>query len=155
MLRSILNVTLMFGALAFPAHIPRPAERGITLFEYEFVGLPSSATRTLARVENWHVTNSGRELHEITVLRLSDSTQLGEVEAWVARGASLLLPPTDVAVHVDALLPGASVDRSVTLEAGLYVVICLVPAERRTDGSIEHHANRGMRTTFVVSPQTE
>ena len=140
------------GAFALGLPAPRAVTRDVTLNEFAFSGLPQQPLRRAGGEESWRVQNRGRELHEVTVLRLADSSSLGDVDAWVARGASLLLPPAEVSLHIDALLPGAEADRTIRLDARLYVVICLVPIERRGDGSFEHHASRGMRTTFVVSP---
>lgn len=139
------------GAIALNVHEPRAITRDVTLYEFTFSGLPQQPIRRPGGEETWRVQNTGRELHEVTVLRLADSSSLGDVDAWVAGGASLLLPPAEVALHIDALLPGAEADRTIRLDAGVYVVICLVPIERRGNGSFEHHADRGMRTTFVVS----
>jgi hypothetical protein len=126
--------------------------RDVSLVNYAFNGLPRTDVAVTARTEEWTIRNAARALHQIQVLHLPDSSSLPAVDEWIARGASLLLPPAPLAVNVPALLPGASTTKRVKLEAGVYVVLCFVPAGRDSLGSIVNHAHLGMRQTFVVRP---
>lgn len=126
--------------------------RHVSLVNYAFNGLPRADVALAAQAEVWTIRNGARALHQIQVLHLADSSRLPAVDQWIARGASPLLPPAPLAVNVSALLPGASTTQRVNLQAGVYVVLCFVPAGRDSSGTIVNHAHLGMRQTFVVQP---
>jgi hypothetical protein len=126
--------------------------RDVALINYAFNGLPPADVAVSARTEVWTIRNGARALHQIQMLHLADSSSLPAVDQWIARGASPLLPPAPLAVNVAALLPGASTTQRVNLQAGVYVVLCFVPAGRDSSGTIVSHAHLGMRQTFVVRP---
>jgi hypothetical protein len=138
-----------FSALKTPSAGVDPV-RAVSLVDYAFIGLPAVVNPAPARREQWIVRNKGRALHEVLVLRLRDSSEFGAVDAWIARGASELLPPAPIALRVAALLPGEAARRELSMEPGVYIALCFVPAGRGTDGAIMDHAHLGMRHTFVV-----
>jgi hypothetical protein len=150
-MHGLLAVLLMtLAADGLPT--PRPVTtRTIDLTEFAFVGLPSTDRAITAGVEQWSITNRGRQLHQVHMVRVTDSTALARVDRWLDDGTPLGREPGIVSTPGEILLTGETRTRTVTLEPGLYVVYCLVPTGHRAGGGdIEQHFMRGMRATFVV-----
>jgi hypothetical protein len=151
-----LAYLLMAGASAavlLPTQTYPPATtRTVTLADYRFIDLPSANEALAPAVERWIVLNTGRQLHQLEMRRLADSTALPAALAWLDAGTPTLgAPGLDVPVS-DVLLRGERTSRQVLLQPGLYLVYCLVPTGRRTaDHEIEQHVMVGMRSTFVVA----
>ncbi|MCU0646360.1 MAG: hypothetical protein MUF00_00075 [Gemmatimonadaceae bacterium] len=146
----------LLGLLVGPSPATAPAAtesaRTVTLVNYALVGLPADSGSSTTRDEQWTVRNAGPALHQLLVLRLRDSTDLPEVAAWIARGASVLLPPAPIVLNTDALLRNESFTQRVRLTPGLYLALCFVPQGRDAAGEIVDHSHLGMRYTFVVRP---
>lgn len=147
----LLAVLLMTLAADRPPAAPLTTMRTIDLTEFAFAGLPPADRAIASGVEQWSVTNRGRQLHQVHMVRVADSTALARVHAWLDDGTPLGREPGIVSTPVEILLTGETRTRTVSLEPGLYVVYCLVPTGHRAGGGdIEQHFMRGMRATFVV-----
>jgi hypothetical protein len=142
-------LVLAIATPSFPDRVE--TERTIILGEYQFAGVPASDRLVPAGPERWTVINRGRQLHQLHLVRVADSSALSRVYQWLDDGTPLGKEPGQVTTLVDILLVGASQTSPVTLEPGLYVAYCLVPTgERAANGVIEQHFMRGMRASFVV-----
>jgi hypothetical protein len=148
---ALLAVLLMTLAADRSPAVPPTTMRTIDLSEFAFAGLPPTDRVIAAGVEQWSVTNRGRQLHQVHMVRIADSTALARVHAWLDDGTPLGREPGIVSTPVEILLTGETRTRTVILEPGLYVVYCLVPTGHRAGGGdIEQHFMRGMRATLVV-----
>lgn len=111
--------------------------------EYEFQGPDelASGSQTVA------LENQGEEQHELQLLRLEEGRSIQDVEALFAADAPSQGIP-DWATHVGGTYsePGASASFEAEVEAGTYVMVCLIPAE---DGV--PHAAKGMVKQVTVA----
>ncbi len=126
------------------------AVQNVELEEYKFVGLPDSLP---AGVTSFEVTNNGKEMHEIAVLRKND----GVTESFEEL---LHLPEEEVLTKVAPMgvgfaAPGVPGYTVADLSPGEYLAICFLPVGLLPDGPppavYTPHFTQGMQHPFTVS----
>ncbi|HXF36719.1 MAG TPA: hypothetical protein VNO17_05995 [Actinomycetota bacterium] len=126
-----------------PPAAESPTEGGAvtyTAVEYEFRG-PASLPAGPVTIE---LRNEGEEQHELQLVRLEKGRTVEDVEALFEEGVPQGPPPWVTQVGGTFAAPGETAEQPVAadLEAGTYVMLCLVPTER--DGEQVPHAALGM-----------
>jgi hypothetical protein len=120
----------------------------VTAKDYEFDGLPDELDAGAASIK---FTNSGKEQHEIAIVRKND----GVTESF----DELLQLPEDQAdtkvtfATATGAEPGGTSYATGTLEPGEYIAVCFIPQGTTgdTEGSGPPHAMLGMKHEFTVS----
>jgi hypothetical protein len=91
--------------------------------------------------------NDGKELHHITIFKLEQGKTFADLQAAMKKPG----PPPAWLVSVggpNAAVPGGSVEATLTLEAGSYVLACLIPSP----GEEAPHMMKGMIQPLSVTP---
>lgn len=124
-----------------PAAALPPGEIQLALNDYAFnlSSVPTAGTRTFS------VTNQGKEVHEVVVVRLTPGATLESVVGWFD-GGQQGPPPGEPFAGVSGMAPGQVQDFTAEFTPGTYGLICFAPAP---DG--KPHFVHGMTMTFTVS----
>ena len=94
----------------------------------------------------FRLVNAGKQLHHVTVLKLEKGTTFADFEKGLK--SNKLDPASLTAMGgPNAALPGATIDATLTLEPGNYVIACFIPSP----GEETPHAMKGMYKSLVVS----
>ena len=136
---------MVIGLEVQPANAPSAAlpsgdlQLGLNDYSFNLSGLPTAGPHTVS------VTNQGKEVHEVVVVRLAAGATMEAVIAWLA-GGEKGPPPGEPFAGVSGLAPGQVQDFTADFTPGTYGLICFVPAP---DG--KPHFVHGMTMTFTVS----
>jgi uncharacterized cupredoxin-like copper-binding protein len=94
------------------------------------------------------LVNEGKQLHHLTLVRLDKGKTMADFAAAMKKPG----PPPAWATNVggpNPALPGASVDATLDLAPGTYVMVCFVPSP----GETAPHVMKGMMGEFTVVPE--
>ena len=136
---------MVIGLDVQPANSPSaalpPGDVQLALSDYSFSlsALPSAGLRTVS------VTNQGKEVHEVVVIRLAPGATPETVAAWFEGGQKGPAPGEPFA-GISGTAPGQVQDFTADFTPGTYGLICFAPAP---DG--KPHFMHGMTLTFTVS----
>jgi len=95
---------------------------------------------------SFRLVNDGKELHHLTVMKLEQGKTLKDLEAAMKNPG----PPPNWLVSVggpNAAAPGGSVEATLNLEAGNYILACFIPSP----GSDTPHMMKGMIKPLTVA----
>lgn len=145
--RLVLTALALAGALSLAGchrdDIGGPGIAGtavrVRLMEFSVTPERTSAPEGIV---NFHVTNAGTEEHEFLVIKtdLAPNALPREANGSYQENG----PGTTLVDELGSVQPGSSLDLTLNLLAGNYVLIC-----NRVEGSESHYA-RGMRAAFRV-----
>ncbi|NUP07517.1 MAG: hypothetical protein HOW73_15820 [Polyangiaceae bacterium] len=124
-----------------------PIETTVAVTEVEFE-ITTDRLAAPAGLVTFEVWNRGEEIHEFLVIRTDlapDDLPTEEDGSYLEDG-----PGTEIIDEVEEILPGETVDLTVDLDEGDYVLICNM-VEIEEDGEVESHYAEGMHTAFVVT----
>jgi len=96
----------------------------------------------------WHLVNDGKELHHLAITKLDKGKTMADYIAFLKKPG----PPPNWAHDVggpNPALPGGSVDATLTLEPGEYIVACYI----NSPGDPAPHAMKGMMAQVTVLPE--
>lgn len=136
---------MVIGMDVQPAGAPSAAlpsgDVQLTMNDYSFSlsGLPAAGPHTVS------VSNQGKEIHEVVVMRLAPGATPETVAAWF-EGGQKGPPPGEPFAGVSGIAPGQLQDFTADFTPGSYGLICFAPAP---DG--KPHFMHGMTMTFTVS----
>jgi uncharacterized cupredoxin-like copper-binding protein len=148
MLKAVPAIAFAIAAIAAPS-VARGSHRAknipvVTVHASEFA-FASPATIAAGQV-TFRLVNDGKQLHHVTVMRLEKGTTFAEFAK--ALKANKLDPTSLTAMGgPNAALPGTTIDATLTLEPGNYVLACFIPSP----GEETPHAMKGMYKSLVVS----
>ncbi len=111
--------------------------------EFAFIAPATIAAGTTT----FRLTNAGKQLHHVAVIRLTQGKTPADYIAAMKRPG----PPPAWAVEVggpNAAVPGGHADATMTLEPGQYVLACFIPSP----GEQAPHLMKGMVKGLVVTP---
>jgi uncharacterized cupredoxin-like copper-binding protein len=143
-------VATMASSVVPPHHAAPPRHRAATppivtirTTEYAFAAPASIA----AGASTFRMVNAGKQLHHVTIVRLAPGKTMADyVNAMKKPG-----PPPAWSTMVggpNAAAPGQSSESTITLDAGNYLLICLIPSP----GEEMPHAMKGMVRPLTVTP---
>jgi uncharacterized cupredoxin-like copper-binding protein len=115
----------------------------VTVHAKEFAFIAPS--RIAAGTTTFRLVNDGQEVHQISILKLTDGKTLADYTAAIRANR-----PTPWAVGAggpNAAGPGQTIDATVTLEPGSYVLLCWVPSP----GALVPHMAKGMIQPLTVT----
>ena len=93
----------------------------------------------------FRLTNAGKELHHLSIVRLPEGKTVADYLAAVQAEGHPPAWATDVG-GPNAAVPGATIDATVTLEPGSYALVCFIPSP----GNPMPHLMKGMVRPFTV-----
>lgn len=137
---STLALLLAAGAALAPSHPPAAVVR-VRAMDYSFTA-PASIR---AGVTTFRLTNAGKELHHLSIVRLPEGKTAADYLAAVKAEGHPPMWATDVGGPNPAT-PGATIDATVALEAGNYALVCFIPSP----GNPMHHLMKGMVRALTV-----
>lgn len=129
-----------------PAPPVQPQQVTITATDFGYV-LP--ATPIMAGMTSVTLVNTGQELHQVQIFRLTDGKTFADFTAAAASDG----PPPAWAVPEggpNAVLPGQQVVATLDLAPGHYALVCFVPSPDGTP-----HVMKGMTLGMEVQPAAE
>lgn len=109
--------------------------------EFAFIAPASIAAGTTT----FRLVNDGKEIHQISIIQLAKGKTLGDYAA--ALKANKPTPWATGAGGPNAAGPGQTIDATVTLDAGSYVLVCWVPSP----GAPVPHVAKGMIQPLTVT----
>jgi hypothetical protein len=113
----------------------------VTAKDYSF----DAPAQISAGPTTFRLVNTGRELHHLTLMRLGEGKTVADVGAAMKQEGA---PPTWITFvggPNPAVPGGGTVEATVTLEPGNYVMVCLIPGADNVP-----HVNKGMLKPLTV-----
>ena len=151
MLRAVAATLFVVATLAPPsageaATASGPVRHPVVIVhakEFAFIA-PASIT---AGTTTFRLVNDGKEVHQISILQLAKGKTMADYAAAMKANK-----PAPWAVGVggpNAAGPGQTIDATVTLDAGSYVLVCWVPSP---GAPVPHMAKGMIQPLAVVAP---
>jgi uncharacterized cupredoxin-like copper-binding protein len=154
MLLKVVPVLLFVGAAAFVSSSNIRDARANSAFKVPVVTIHAkefafTAPSTIAAGQvTLRLVNDGKMLHHVQVLRLGEGKSMADLEAAMKTNG----PPPAWLTSVggpNAAVPGATIEATLTLEPGNYVIVCLIPSP----GDPTPHMMKGMVHPLTVSAE--
>lgn len=149
----VVPVALFIGAAVFLSTSSLHDTRADVAFKVPVVTIKASdfafsAPKSIAAGQTtFRLVNDGKELHHITILKLEAGKTIKDLQAAMkAPGAG----PLSWLVAVggpNAAVPGATIEATLDLAAGNYVLVCFIPSP----GEKMPHAAKGMMLPLTVT----
>ncbi len=143
-------VVLLVGAAAFvtssTVHDTRAAKIPVvTVHAKDFA---FDAPKTIAAgMTSFKLVNDGKELHQMQIVKLEQGKTFADLQAAM-KNPTPATPEWLVSVGgPNAAVPGNTVETTLNLEAGNYVIICFIPSP----GSTVPHMAKGMIQPLTIS----
>ena len=95
----------------------------------------------------FRLVNDGKELHQLSIVKLAKGKTAADFQAAMKTPGASPAWTTDVG-GPNAAGPGGSVEATLTLDAGNYVVVCYIPSP----GEPMPHMAKGMISSLTVVP---
>lgn len=150
MLHALSALLLAAGGAVAPSVAPasvsvtaKPNVIVVRAKDFSFV-VPKNVT---AGLTTFRLVNDGKELHHLSIIKLAKGKTLANYMDVVKAGS----PPPAWATDVggpNAALPGKTVEATLSLDAGNYVISCWIPSP----GETAPHAMKGMIQALTVVP---
>jgi len=139
-----LSALLVVG-LAAPAPMLKPAIITVHANEFAFTAPKSAPAGTIT----FRMVNDGKQLHHVAIVKLLNGRTAADFTDALKKPG----PPPAWAVAVggpNAVVPGQTMDATVTLEPGNYALVCFVPSP----GEVAPHLMKGMISALTVTPSS-
>jgi hypothetical protein len=152
MMSKVVPVVLFVGAAAFLSSSNIRDARASAAFKVPVVTIHAkefafTAPSTIpAGQVTLRLVNDGKLLHHVQVLRLGEGKTMADLEAAMKSNG----PPPAWLTSVggpNAAIPGATIEATLTLEPGNYVIACFIPSP----GDPTPHVMKGMIHPLTVS----
>ena len=98
-------------------------------------------------ITTFRLVNDGKEMHHLQLIKLDKGKTMADLAAELKKNG----PPPAWMTEVggpNPAIPGATVEATLALEPGSYVMVCFVPSP----GSPTPHVMKGMMSEFTVTP---
>jgi uncharacterized cupredoxin-like copper-binding protein len=152
----VVPVALFIGAAVFISTSSVRDTRAEAAFKVPVVTVRASefafaAPKSIvAGQTTFRLINDGKELHHITILKLGAGKTIKDLQAAM-KAPSAAPPAWLVAVGgPNAAVPGATIEATLDLAAGNYVLLCMIPSP----GEEMPHAAKGMMVPLTVTAAT-
>jgi uncharacterized cupredoxin-like copper-binding protein len=149
----VVPVALFIGAAVFVSTSSVRDTRADVAFKVPVVTVRASefafaAPKSIvAGQTTFRLVNDGKELHHVTILKLEQGKTMQDLQAAL-KDPSAAPPAWLVAVGgPNAAAPGATIEATLDLAAGKYVLLCMIPSP----GEQMPHAAKGMMLPISVT----
>src|SRR4051812_28741522 len=142
----MIGLQLLLAATVVGGPVVKPAVAApVTIVhakDFSFVA-PKSLKSGL---NTFRLVNDGKEMHHIQLIKLDKGKTMADLAAALKSQGP---PPTWMheAGGPNPAVPGATVEATLALEPGSYVMVCFVPSP----GSTTPHVMKGMMADFTVT----
>lgn len=148
----VVPVALFIGAAIFLSTSSLHDTRADVAFKVPVVTIKATdfafaAPKSIAAGQTtFRLVNDGKELHHITILKLGAGKTIKDVQAAMKDPSK---PPTWITAvgGPNAAVPGATIEATLDLAAGNYVLVCFIPSP----GEEMPHAAKGMMLPLTVT----
>ncbi len=140
MASTLLSLLLSAGGSLAPTP-PAPAVVHVRAMDYSFTA-PASIR---AGVTTFRLTNAGKELHHLSIVRLPEGKTAADYLAAMKAEGHPPMWATDVG-GPNAAVPGATIEATLSLGAGNYAFVCFIPSP----GKPVPHLMKGMVRPLTV-----
>lgn len=140
MISTVLSLLLSAGA-ALASTPPAAPVVHVRAMDYSFTA-PASIR---AGVTTFRLTNAGKELHHLSIVRLPEGKTAADYLAAMKAEGHPPMWATDVG-GPNAAVPGATIEATVSLDAGNYAFVCFIPSP----GKPVPHLMKGMVRPLTV-----
>ena len=137
---TLISLLLSASAVLAPTP-PAPPVVLVRAMDYSFTA-PASIR---AGVTTFRLTNAGKELHHLSIVRLPKGKTAADYLAAVQAEGHPPMWATDVG-GPNAAIPGATIEATVSLDAGNYALVCFIPSP----GEPVPHLMKGMVRPLTV-----
>jgi len=143
----MIGIQLLLAAAVVGGPVTKPAVAApvVTVHakDYSF-----AAPKTVkSGINTFRLVNDGKEMHHLQIIKLDKGKTMADLSAALKKQG----PPPTWMKQVggpNPAIPGATVEATLALEPGSYVMVCWVPSP----GSPTPHAMKGMMGEFTVTP---
>ena len=148
----VVPVALFIGAAVFLSTSSLHDTRADVAFKVPVVTIKASdfafsAPKSIAAGQTtFRLVNDGKQLHHVTILKLAPGKTMKDVEAAMKSEGP---PPAWITAvgGPNAAIPGATIEATLDLAAGNYVLVCFIPSP----GEKMPHAAKGMMLPLTVT----
>jgi uncharacterized cupredoxin-like copper-binding protein len=151
MLRALPALLFTVAAVAAPtvAHNTTAFKVPVVVVHAKDFSFTTPATISAGQT-TFRLVNDGKELHHLTVVKLAKGKTLADFQAAFKAMKPGTPPPTWITEvgGPNAAVPGGTIEATLTLEAGNYVLMCFIPSP----GETMPHAMKGMMRALTVAP---
>lgn len=144
----MLVISLLIAAAVSgggPAHKPLSVAPVVTVHARDFSFVAPKTVKS--GINTFRLVNDGKELHHLSIMKLEKGKTMADLMAAMKKPGPLPTWVREVGGPNPAL-PGSSVEATLALDAGSYVMMCFIPSP----GSPMPHVMKGMAAAFTVTP---
>ena len=143
----MIGIHLLLAAVAVGGPVTKPAVAVpvVTVHAKEFSFVAPKTVKS--GFNTFRLVNDGKEMHHLTLIKLDKGKTMADLSAAL----KIPGPPPTWMTEVggpNPAVPGATVEATLALEPGSYVMVCFVPSP----GSPAPHMMKGMMGAFTVTP---
>jgi hypothetical protein len=143
----MIGIQLLLAAAVAGGPVTKPAVAApvVTVHAKDFSFVAPKTVKS--GVNTFRLVNDGKEMHHLQIIRLGK----GKTMTDLAAALKLQGPPPAWMTEVggpNPAIPGSSVEATLALEPGSYVMVCFIPSP----GSTTPHVMKGMMAAFTVTP---
>ena len=139
---------LLAAAVSGDGMAPKPAPAAVPVVTVHARDFSFVAPKTVkSGVNTFRLVNDGKELHHLSIMKLEQGKTMADLAAAMKQAG----PPPAWIRNVggpNPAVPGATVEATLVLDAGTYVMACFIPSP----GGTMPHVMKGMMAGFTVTP---
>ena len=140
---SLLLTAAMSGGS--PAHKPVSVVPVVTVHAKDFSYVAPKTVKS--GINTFRLVNDGKQLHHLSIIKLEKGKTMADLMTAMKKPGPMPTWVKEVGGPNPAL-PGSSVEATLALDAGSYVMMCFIPSP----GSTMPHVMKGMAAAFTVTP---
>lgn len=150
----VIPVVLFLGAAAFVSTSNLRDARADGALKVPVVTIHAKdfsfdAPKSIASgLTTFRLVNDGKELHHVTIIKLDEGKTMKDLEASMNAGHPEPPAWAQAVGGPNAAVPGATIEATLDLAPGNYVLICFIPSP----GEQMPHAAKGMVLPLTVTP---
>ncbi|CAN5920262.1 hypothetical protein BH11GEM2_BH11GEM2_12020 [soil metagenome] len=144
----MIGIEFLLAAAVFGGPVTKPAVAApvVTVHAREFSFVAPKSIKS--GVSTFRLVNDGKEMHHLQITRLEKGKTMADLAAALKNPG----PPPAWMTQVggpNPAVPGGTVEATLALEPGSYVMTCFVPSP----GGATPHFMKGMIAAFTVMPE--
>jgi uncharacterized cupredoxin-like copper-binding protein len=140
---------LLAAAVSGAGPTPKPARATASVVTVHARDFSYVAPKTVkSGINTFRLVNDGKEMHHLSIIKLDKGKTMTDLAAVMKNPGP---PPTWIknVGGPNAAVPGATVEATLALDPGAYVMMCFIPSP----GDAMPHAMKGMMAGFTVTAE--